>query len=100
MTRSELRKVIDELGNEALKMVKEFPIPVDTGNMRDNAVRKIPNSMGGWDIIIDGNMADYAKYTLMKSRNPSNFQWTKYSQLKFEMLAKTKLRGSTRKRGK
>jgi hypothetical protein len=100
MTRKELQRIVEELGDAALSMVKEPPIPVLTGNMRDNAVKRIPNTKGGWDIIIDESIAPYAKFTMMEARNPRNFGWTKYSQLKFEILVKSKFgNGKVRKRG-
>ena len=100
MTREELAKIIDELGDIAISMVKEPPIPVDTGNMRDNAIKRIPNETGGWDIIIDAEVAPYAKFTMMPSRNPRNYGWTNYSQRKFEQLVKAKFNGGqVRKRG-
>jgi hypothetical protein len=99
MTREELMKIVDELGEEALSMVKDIPIPVKTGNMRDNAVKRIPNATGGWDIIIDTSVADYAKYTMMEATNPKNFMWPMYSQKKFEQLVKIRLGGRVRERG-
>jgi hypothetical protein len=76
MTRKELMKIIDELGEETLKDFKELDgiVPRLTGNMQDNAIQRIPNETGGWDIIIDTNVADYAKYTMMQETNPRNFQ--------------------------
>ena len=74
MTRRELNQIIEELGDIALSMAKEHPpTPRKSGNMIDNAIKRIPNESGGWDIIIDESVAPYAKFTLIESTNPRNF---------------------------